>query len=208
MFRRKLLIAGLLPLLAIPLMGDSCTEEKVIFLAVGVDTTAGFIASGETNIFLDEETIDVKENLDLAANLDDAGVDPEDIQEIKVSRVFYRVTVPEPGRVITDGTVTVDRNGDTGTSEVLIDNFAGDAGAVTDWIDITEKLGSGAVTLLNTFLAECLNELKTGTPVTNTSFTYEVSGTSNPVGDATNFEWELKVSFLVKAEETLDLPNF
>src|SRR6187455_679037 len=109
MFRRKILIAGLLPLLALPLMGDSCTEDKVIFIAVGLDTTAGFIASGELNVHDDTKTIDVKEDLDLANNLDENDIDAEDIQSIKVSRVYYRVTVPEPGRSIEDGNVEIQR---------------------------------------------------------------------------------------------------
>jgi len=206
MFRRKLLIAGLLPLLALPLMGDSCTEDKVIFIAVGLDTTTGFVASGVTNEIDDTKTIDVKEDLDLATNLDDNDIDPQDINSIKVSRVYYRVTVPEVGRTIEDGNVTITRAG--GATLPLVEGFSGDASVATDWIEITGLLQSEAVNDLNDFMQELLNELKGGAPVTNTEWTYNVTGTSTPVGDPSNFGWELKLSFLVSAEEDVEVPNF
>src|SRR5688572_10085795 len=130
MFRRKLLIAGLLPLLAIPLMGESCTEEKVIFIAVGLDSTVGFIASGELNVHDDTKTIDLREELDLDNNFDENDIDPEDIQNVKVSRVYYRVTVPEAGRSIENGNVEILRQG--GSFVPLVTGFNGDGSASTD----------------------------------------------------------------------------
>lgn len=206
MLRRKIFIAGLLPLLALPLMGESCTKEKLIFLAVGIDTTAGFVASGSTNVLDDTNQIDVKEDLDLTGVLDDNDIAAEEVNSVKVSRVYYRVTVPEAGRTITDGDVTIQRNG-VSSPMALVSNFTGDASAATDWIEITDRLGSGAVTMLNTFMAECLTEAKGGAPVQNTTFTYSVTGTSNPVNVGTNFEWELKVSFLVDASQTVEVPE-
>lgn len=206
MFRRKILIAGLLPLLAIPLMGDSCTEDKVIFIAVGLDTTAGFIASGELNIHDDTKTIDVKEDLDLQTNLDENDIDAEDIQTIKVSRVYYRVTVPEAGRSIENGNVEILREGSSFVP--LITGFSGDGSAGTDWIEITTLLQPQAVNLLNDFMQELLNEQLTGVPVSNTQFTYHVTGNSIPADVPTNFQWELKVSFAVQAEQTVEVPDF
>lgn len=206
MLRRKLFIAGLLPLLALPLMGESCTKEKLIFLAVGIDTTAGFVASGSTNVLDDTNQIDVKEDLDLTGVLEDNDIDAEEVNSIKVSRVYYRVTVPEAGRTITDGDVTIQRDG-VSSPLALVSNFTGDASAATDWIEITDRLSSAAVTMLNTFMAECLTEAKGGAPAQNTTFTYSVSGTSNPVNVGTNFEWELKVSFLVDASQTVEVPE-
>jgi hypothetical protein len=207
MFRRKILIAGLLPLLALPLMGDSCTEDKVIFIAVGLDTTAGFIASGELNIHDDTKTIDVKEDMDLETVLDDNDIDPEDIESVKVSRVYYRVTVPEAGRSIENGNVEILRNGVT-SSVPLITGFSGDGSAGTDWIEITNLLQPQAVNLLNDFMQELLNELQGGAPVSNTLFTYHVTGNSIPADVPTNFQWELKVSFNVQAEQEVEVPNF
>jgi hypothetical protein len=207
MFRRKILIAGLLPLLALPLLGDSCTEDKVIFIAVGLDTSAGFIASGVTNEIDDTKTIDVREDLDLQNNLDDNDIDPEEVNVIKVSRVYYRVTVPEAGRAITDGDVTISRDGVTGPLPLVL-GFSGDASQVTDWIEITQLLQAPAVNALNDFMQQMLNELKGGAPVTTTQWTYNVTGTSTPVETATNFQWELKVSFAVQAEQDVELPDF
>ena len=207
MFRRKLLIAGLLPLLAIPLMGESCTEEKDVFIAVGLATTAGFIASGELNVHDDTKTIDVKEDLDLQNNFDESDFDPEDIQTIKVSRVYYRVTVPEAGRSIENGNVEILRNG-VSSFVPLVTGFNGDGSAGTDWIEITPLLQPQAVNLLNDFMQELLVELQSGVPVSDTQFTYHVSGNSIPADVPTNFQWELKVSFLVQAEEAVEVPDF
>ena len=206
MLRRKILIAGLLPLFAIPLMGDSCTEDKLIFIAVGLDTTAGFIASGELNVHDDQKTIDVKEDLDLEESLDDADIDPEDIQSVKVSRVYYRVTKPEAGRTIENGNVEILREG--GAFVPLIAGFNGDGSQATDWIEITSLLQPQAVNLLNDFMQELLTELQGGAPVTNSQFTYHVTGNSIPADVPTNFEWELKVSFTVQAEQEVEVPNF
>jgi hypothetical protein len=206
MFGRKILIAGLLPLLALPLMGDSCTEDKVIFIAVGLDTTAGFIASGELNIHDDTKTIDVKEDMDLATVLDDNDIDAQDIQSVKVSRVYYRVTVPEAGRSIENGNVEILRQ--AGSFVPLVTGFNGDGSASTDWIEITSLLQPQAVNLLNDFMQELLNEQQTGVPVTNTQFTYHVTGNSIPADVPTNFQWELKVSFSIQAEQEVEVPNF
>ena len=207
MFRRKLLIAGLLPLLAIPLMGESCTEEKEVFIAVGLDTTQGFDALGVTNEIDDTKTIDLKEDLDLENNFDESDFDPEDISAVSVSRVYYRVTVPEAGREIVNGSVTIGRNGVTGPLS-LVEGFSGSASAATDWIEITNLLQSQAVNELNDFMQQLLNELKGGAPVVNTEWTYNVVGNSTPAEVSTNFQWELKITFLVQAEEEVDVPEF
>jgi hypothetical protein len=206
MFRRKILIAGLLPLLALPLMGESCTEDKVIFIAVGLDTTAGFIGSGELNVHDDTKTIDVMEDLDLDNVLDENDIDPDDIQSIKVSRVYYRVTVPEAGRSIENGNVEILREG--GSFVSLISGFNGDGSQATDWVEITQLLQPQAVNLLNDFMQEVLTGIQNEIPVTNTLFTYHVTGNSIPVDVPTNFEWDLKVSFAVQAEQKVEMPDF
>ena len=54
-----------------------------------------------------------------------------------------------------------------------------------------------------------LNELQgDGPPVADTVFTYHVTGTSNPQGVPSNFQWEIKFSFSVKSTETVEVPNF
>ncbi len=137
---RKYIKVGLLPLLTLPLMGESCTEEKVVSLSVGVDTTAEFIAQGSENWHDDTDVIDVKEQTDLADVLDDNDIDPNDVESIKVSRVFYKITVPDPvaGREIVDGDVAIERVGVQTSS--IISNFSGPADAVTDWIEVTRPL--------------------------------------------------------------------
>lgn len=207
---RKIWFAGLLPLLALPLMGESCTKEKVIFVAVGLDTTAGFIATGSTNALVEDETIDVGAAVDLGTALDDSGVDVDEVDDINVSRVYYRITVPEAGRTVTGTTVNVVRGTGpaTGGSPVLLSNVTRDANVATDWIEITSSLNTPGVDVLNSLLDDLLAAEKNGTTAANPQIAYHITGTSNPGGDPTNFEWELKVSFNVKATQTLDVPEF
>jgi hypothetical protein len=208
MLRKKILQAGLLPLLALPLMGESCTSEKLVALSVGFDTTAEFIAEGSLNVHDDTDTFDVKEDLDVESVLDDAGVDAEDILSIKVSRIYYRVTVAddEPTRMIENGNVTIQRG--SATPIDVISNFSGAAGAVTDWIEVTSDVNEDAVTMLNVFMEEYLGELQGGPPVTDSQFTYHVTGTSNPQGVPSFFQWELKITFNAKVEESFDVLDF
>jgi hypothetical protein len=200
---------GILPLLALPLMGESCTEEKVISLAVGLDTTAEFLAEGQVNVHDDTDTIDIRNDVDIPGALDDNDIDPADVQSIQVSRIYYRVTVPDPEttRTIDDGTVTIQLG--SATPVDVITGFSGSAGAATDWIEVTSDVNPDAITLLNDFMAEYLNELQgDGPPVADTVFTYHVTGTSNPQEVPSNFQWEIKFSFSAKANETVEVPNF
>jgi hypothetical protein len=64
------------------------------------------------------------------------------------------------------------------------------------------------VNLLNDFMQEVLTGIQNEIPVTNTLFTYHVTGNSIPVDVPTNFEWELKVSFAVQAEQKVEMPDF
>ncbi len=208
MMHRKILIAGLLPLLALPLMGESCTEEKLVSLSIGADTTAEFIAEGSENWTDETDVIDVNEDIDLAGALEDNDIDPNDVISAKISRIYYRVTVPDPNpaRQIVNGNVSIERI-NVGSS-AIVNNFSGAAGAATDWIEITETLDGSGVILMNNFLADALSALQNGTSVPNPLFEYHVDGQSVPAEATTNFQWELKISFVIQGTQTFDVPNF
>jgi len=193
-----------LPALAFALTAGQCTDERIVELVIGVPTEIEFLATGSVNTYQDTDTVDVKEDLDLESALDDADIDPEDVDEIQVVQVFYKITVPEAGRTITNGKLEFTRNGAANPGPHLIVNgFSASAAAVTDWIDVTDTLQPG-IDQINTFLAECLTELKGGPAVANSSFTYTVSGDSNPAADPTLFQWRVKLVIQVVAERTFE----
>ena len=197
----------LLPALALPLTAGTCTSNKVIDFVIGVPTTVEFAATGSVNTYSDTNTVNVKDDLDLASALDDADLDANDVEEIQLVQVFYRVTVPEAGRSISNGSLEFTRLGaaDPGP-HVVISGFAADMSAATDWIDLTPDLQSG-VTQINDFLEECLAELKgTGPPVTAGTFEYHVAGNTLPADVATNFQWEVKLVIQVVATRELEVP--
>lgn len=197
----------LVPALALALTAGTCTSDKIVELVIGVPTTAEFIASGDVNTYDDTQTVDVKEDLDLESELDDAGIDPADVHEVQLVQVFYRITQPEAGRSITDGALEFTRPGAASPGpHLVISGFTADASAATDWIDVSELLQPG-INQINDFLAEYLAELKgTGPPVSNTTFEYHVSGNSIPASTPTDFRWELKLVIQVVGEREFTVP--
>lgn len=198
----------LLLLCALPFLGSTCTEEKVIYLTVGLDTTAGFMARGDLNSYDDADTIDVGPEIDLAATLDDYGIDLADVEWIKVSRVYYRIMKAEAGRSIVNGEVTVQRVGVTGDILFVDQMEPVDCSAVTGWIEVTDKLQASGVGLLNTVMADILAAELGGFTPANTTVRYGVTGQSLPGNVGTDFDWEIKVSFIVQVRTEDEYPDF
>ncbi len=205
---RGLLKIGAAGLLMLPVLGATCTEEKVVDIIIGTDIQGEFIAEGELNTHSDTDTINIKEAFDVEGALADAGIDANDIDAdaLKVSRVYYRITIPEAGRSIENTSLTVSRG--AGSPAVLVSGFSADAGSVTDWIDITTYLGADGVDLLNTMAFDCVTELQGGAPLTEPTITYVVTGDSVPGAVETNFQWAVKVEFQGKLMQEFELPNF
>jgi hypothetical protein len=234
MRNRKSGQAVALLLLALPILGGTCTEEKAVDLVIGFPTTVRFQASGSTNqVTFQSAGIDLVADLDIEAALDDAGVDVNDIDtdaatrttDIKVSQVFYRVIVPDAvaNRQIVNADLRVGRVDAAtqqiiggGTGQVLIQNWCGNAGVgnVADpqaWIDVTNLLASGApgttgLDPLNDYLYDLVIFLQTGTPVPNPEIKYAFSGQSTPTGSPTLFEYEVKIVFQGVITETFEVP--
>jgi hypothetical protein len=149
--------------------------------------------------------VDIKEDMDVEAALDDADVDPADIDELQVVQVFYKVTRAEAGRTIDNGLLEFTRV-NVGGPFVLASGFSADMGAETDWIDVTDHLQPG-INQINNFLSEYLAELKgTGPPVQNTQFMYHVSGNSNPGSTPTNFQWRVKIVIQATTQKEFEIP--
>lgn len=194
----------LLPALALPLTAGTCTSDKLVELVIGLPTEAEFISLGELNTHSDTQDVDIKQDMDVEGELDDAGVDPADIDELSVVQIFYKITVPEAGRTIENGSLEFQRLGVGGT-HLLVSGFSADIGTATDWIDITDHLQVG-INDINTFLDEYLTELQGGATVTNTTFRYTISGDSSPAATPTNFQWRVKIVIQAVTAKEFEIP--
>lgn len=172
--------------LTIPTIAD-----RVVELVSTQSVTEGFTADGTNNITVDQRTIDINSEVDIASALDDAGIDASNVTSITVASVAYRVTrgdTNSPARTI-DGDVKVACQGNSSVG--LIDNFSGAAGAPTGWIYPT--LNPAGVAQINALLADLLTQVQGGATA-NSTLTYTINGVSSPTGVATDFDYELRLT--------------
>jgi hypothetical protein len=196
---------------ALPLLGAECLpipdiQEKAVELAVGGAVTVQFVAEGLINYVSDEVTVDIADSLDLRQIIIDAGIDPDDVTDVKMSGAAYRVVEPDPteDRQIQDGQVTIERSG--GSEQALITDFDEYVNTVVDFK--TAPLDSAGVTVINDLLGDLLVEVQGGPPATNTEVTFRVSGYSVPAEVPTDFVWELKVLFSITGVIHVDMVEF
>jgi len=195
---RKVLSLAALALTA-QVMASGCLlfpelKDKIVELATSGAVTADFHAQGVINTYTEIKTIDIRDSVDIAQVLNNAGVDVADVTKITVGGVAYRVTVADPtaGRQIQNGSITVQRQG--GLAADLVTNFTANADAVTGWI--TPTLDPAGVTELNNLLADILTELKGGAAA-NEVITYTVSGNSVPADVSSDFQYQLRLTISV-----------
>lgn len=205
----SVLTMGALSLGALLLMGSGCpfipdVKEKVIQLAVGSSTTVEFKARGSINEYNQEEMFDFGEDIDLPALLDDAGIDVNDVIDIALAGVSYRISLAQEGRSIENGSVTVRREG--GSDTPFVTDFSESASAVTDFM--TADLDSAGVAVVNDMLDDLLAEAQ-GNPSSGSLVGYAtVSGLSVPPTEETFFNWELKIDITVVGNIRLDVVDF
>ena len=182
-------------------------KERVVELAVGGSTTAAFTSSGTLNTFDETNTVDVVGGLGfhLQSILTDAGIDVSQVTDIKVSGVDYRVTVPETGREIQHGVITLARNGSG--SLPLISNFNASAGAVTDWQPAPLDPGGLAVAQINGMMNDILAALPNDPASNLTTITYHIGGDSVPADVATDFTWEIKIKLTITGKVKVSVPT-
>ena len=153
-------------------------------------------AVGVINVYNQTSPPDsLAKDIDLASILSDAGVDIQDVKDIKLAGISYRVTVPDPntGRSIDNATVTAARG--AGGQTPLITNFSQNVSAASSWTKA--PLDPAGVTLINGILTDILVAAKNGTQVSNAVISYHVQGTSNPTVAITNFTWELRLDLSI-----------
>lgn len=207
---RMLSKIGATGLAMLPLLGSTCVEDKVVDLILTASAEAEFVAEGSVNTHHDTDTVNLKDEVDLGALLAENDIDPMDLDAdaFQVSKLYYKVVVPQAGRSIANGVLKIQR-GAAGAQITLATGFGASMGAMTDWIDITDLLNADGVDLLNDFLADCVAEAKGGAVVSDdqATFTYDVSGDSLPQGEESNFTWAAKLQFQGTVPTTLSLPN-
>jgi hypothetical protein len=195
---------------ALAVMNGGCLlipqlKDRIVELAVTGSTTVEFHASGLIPSFDEAKPFfDLRDSVDLAGILDDAGINVADVKNISLSGVAYRVSVkdPEPSREIVNGTVKITRFG--GSEQPLVTAFNAAAGAVTPFT--TATLDPAGVTELNNLLDEWLAELKGGAPA-NTRFSYHVSGDSSPPEVNTDFYWQVKITISITGTVKVSVPT-
>ena len=170
--------------LAASLWGTGCIlipeiKDRIVQLAVSGATSASFDASGpETDPLNKTQVVSIGDgtDLDLRKILDDAGVNVDDVVDVKLQSVAYAITAADPlaSRTV-QGNLTVQRT--AGTEQPLITGFNTGVGAVTPYQPAT--LQSAGVTEINLALASVLSQLKSGGTATE-SATFRVTGTTTP----------------------------
>lgn len=179
-------------------------EDRVVELAVSGSATTEWTSSGTLNNHDDLTTLDIRDFVDIAQSLEDAGVDIENVQRIALAGVSYRTTQPDPtaGRQIVNGQVTFQRSG--GSEVPLVTSFTEDVNSVTTFK--TATLSPTGVAQINALLEELLAELQGGPPA-NTVFTYHVTGQSVPGNVGTDFKWELRLDLNMVGTVSVEVPN-
>jgi hypothetical protein len=186
-----------LALLFLSLTGSTCdTEERDLEIVITVDLTAPFHASGEQNIYSAEATVDVSDSLDLEGIMDDNDI--EEIKQITVEGVFYRVLEPDPtpDRVVSASVFTVREP--AGPEEDLFEINSAEVNdpELADWQ--VAPLTAGGVAVLNS----ALEKVRQFQPAT---LTFSVTGTSTPVSVPTDFWWEARVRLQVVGVRTIEV---
>lgn len=195
------------PFVALLALGSHCPlipeiEERLIELALLGSTTVEFTSVGEINTINQTRSINIRDDFNLAQLLANAGIDASDVVELKVAGVSYRTTQAELGtpRRIENGNVTIQRAGGSTTPLVTdFDEFVNDVLAYK-----TAPLNAAGVTVINAIIADLLAELQGG-PTANADVTYTVTGDSTPIGEPTDFKWEVKVDISVVGTITVDV---
>ena len=206
--------SGMALVLALAVMNGGCIlipklKNRDVELAVGGTTVAGFVSSGSVNTLDETSTLDVLAGLNLKQILDGAGIDVSKVKSIKLSGVDYRITVAEAGRQITNGAVTIGREG-RGPFP-LVSAFNASAADTTGWIAAPINTGGQAVTEINNMLLDILTALKAippgNPPAAKTLVTYTLTGDSTPTDVPTEFSWQLKLKFTVIGKVKVRVPT-
>lgn len=204
---RKTIASTAIALLA--LTSSSCLlipeiEKRTVELAVSGSAKVTFNSVGTLNNHDDLQAIDIRDHVDIAQALDDAGVSVENVQSISLAGVSYRTVRLDPtaDRQIVGGTVTFQRQG--GAEVPLVTSVTENVNTVTSYK--TATISAAGVAEIDDLLQELLAELQGGPPA-NTAFSYHVTGQSVPGAVGTDFAWEIKLDIHMVGTIDVEVPN-
>jgi hypothetical protein len=192
------------------LMGAKCpsipdTHEIHVTVATEEAIDLEFGAHGGIDATGGGEVIDLEELWEL---LDDADIDVERLQYMKVSSVLYGVTAyneSETDREIVNGRVTVSR-GASGPSAVLIDDLDAAVYPLLGKL-VQAPISEEGIDLINGLLEDVVTALKTGTPG-NLVLIGTVEGSTEPPGGDIDFDWRLRINYQIAGGVPVDSPEF
>lgn len=183
-----------LGLLCLAMTGETCTEDRDIEVTVGAEITARYEARGVINNFDGYYTVNIVSDADIAQILEDNGFEDDVIAYIEgaMVRVVQRDN-GAPGRTV-QGTVTVQLGAGGGPESNLIlsQSAAINDPALASWVPV--PLEPAGLNLINQALTSYLLQVAAGNPnPVEPVLTFHSSGTSNPQGVSSDFDWEVKV---------------
>ena len=210
MYKRLIARCVITLALAVLLMGAKCPgipETHDIELTVVTEDIIemSFLARGSINYEASAEIIDVG---DLREQIDDAGIDLEDLEDISVSLIEYGVTAynePATDRQIVDADVTVKRT-DGGPSSVLINDLDAMVYPLLGKLE-PAPLDKAGVDFINDLLDDVLAALKAGDSQ-DFQVIGAVEGVSEPTGRTTNFDWRVVIHYQITGKIKVESVKF
>lgn len=207
---RTLARLGIYAALFVVLQGAQCpsipsTKQVKMTIVAQNYIEFTFLAQGDLNYHAGSETIDIE---DLRQDLDDAGVELADVDSVLISQVLYGVTAyreTETDREIVDGTVTLSRT-DESTSATIFQSVDQPVYPLLGEL-VPAPLAPGGVDYINDLLADVLNAIKYGGP-SEFVVSADASGTSEPQGRETDFDWRVRIYYQVIGRADVEVPDF
>jgi len=87
-----------------------------------------------------------------------------------------------------------------------VTDFTEMVNTVTDWK--AGPLDAAGVAVINDLLSDLVDEANGGSPATNVTATFHVTGDSEPSGDPTDFVWEIRLYFSIVGTIHVDMVDF
>lgn len=196
--------------LALLVMGAKCPgvpDTHEIFVTVVTEDLIEmeFLADGSINHEASAEIIDVA---DIREELDEAGIEPANIEDISVSMVEYGVTEynePVNDRAIVNAQVTVKRS-DGGSSAVLIENLNAQVYPLLNKL-VPAPIEAAGVNFINDLLDDVVAALQ-GSGSGDFQVIGAVSGDSEPTGRTTDFKWRVVIRYQIAGKIEVDSVEF